>query len=224
MKLSEDVIQKILKGSCVLEILELYDVYGFNRLHVSNASVKKLIVRDFWEQEKEYQIYGGHHALLEISAPHLHSLEILGVSVHKMFRVGNVSSLVDAILSFNVMIYSYGPDDYDWYPTMLKELLQSLVHVKKITLGNWAIQYFSDKVCNFDGKHYWTSRKKPFTCLMFRLQKVKFIGFGQHEVDYYLSFVQFILENARCFKRWSSLREWKAITGKRNLPKQLKSY
>lgn len=63
------------------------------------------------------------------------------------------------------------------------------------------LQYFSDKVCNFDGKHYWTSRKKPFTCLMFRLQKVKFIGFGQHEVDYYLSFVQFILENARVLQK-----------------------
>lgn len=63
------------------------------------------------------------------------------------------------------------------------------------------LQYFSDKVCNFDGKHYWTLRKKPFTCLMFRLQKVKFIGFGQHEVDYYLSFVQFILENARVLQK-----------------------
>ncbi|KAE9461768.1 hypothetical protein C3L33_06315, partial [Rhododendron williamsianum] len=36
-KLSEDVIQKILAGSPVLEILELYYFYGFNSLRVSNA-------------------------------------------------------------------------------------------------------------------------------------------------------------------------------------------
>ncbi|KAG5516751.1 hypothetical protein RHGRI_037478 [Rhododendron griersonianum] len=142
--LSEDVIQKILAGSPVLEILELYYFYGFNRLHISNASVKKLILRDFWEHneevEEEYQI-DRYLSMLEVSAPHLHSLEILGHLRDKICRLGDVSSLVDANLNFYMEIYhSY---DNVSYVNMLRGLLQSLVHVKKITLGTLAIQVLS---------------------------------------------------------------------------------
>ncbi|KAF7119257.1 hypothetical protein RHSIM_Rhsim13G0172000 [Rhododendron simsii] len=144
VNLSEDVIQKILVGSPVLEILELYYFYGFNRLHVSNANVKKLILRNVWdrdeEEEEEYR-FDEYHSVLVVSAPHLHSLEILGGLSNKFCRLEDISSLVDANLNFCPDIYSHGPnDDYDRYPKMLTELLQSIVHVKKITLGTFAIQ------------------------------------------------------------------------------------
>ncbi|KAG5516762.1 hypothetical protein RHGRI_037486 [Rhododendron griersonianum] len=164
-KLSEDVIQKILAGSPVLEILELYYFYGFNSLRVSNASVKKLILRDVWEHEEqeveeEYQI-DGYHSVIEISAPHLHLLEISGSLGDKIYRLGNVSSLVDAILNFHKRIDSDDSNDYERYSNMLGGLLQSLLHVKKMTLGTWAIEYFWDKfpgLRNFDEEHYWTSK------------------------------------------------------------------
>ncbi|KAH7842554.1 hypothetical protein Vadar_006661 [Vaccinium darrowii] len=262
-ELSEDVIQNILAGCPVLEILELYGFHGFNRLHISNASVKKLILRNGYDEvevREEYQIGGGYHCLLEISAPHLHSLEILDNLRDKICRLGDVSSLVDAKLNFFVM-QSWGPDYYyEMCENMLKGLLQSLVHVKKITLGSWAIEvlsimefkglrspllkcecltlnttgiwksslpgiahmlessphletlvismlsytcgeHFGDKLRNFDVKNYWTSRKKPFTCLTFHLQKVNFIGFGQYKFGYYLSFVRFLLKNARVLQK-----------------------
>lgn len=132
-KLSEDVIQKILAGSPVLEVLELYYFYGFNRLHVSNASVKKLILRDVWDHEEEVED-DANPSVLEISAPCLHSLEISGSLGYKVFRLANVSSLVDAILN------SHGSEDYERYSDMLGGFLQRIVYVKKITLGDWAIQ------------------------------------------------------------------------------------
>ncbi|XP_058198074.1 uncharacterized protein LOC131313657 [Rhododendron vialii] len=49
VKLSDGVMEKILAGSPVLEVLELYGYGGFNRLDLSNnASVKRLVLREFW--------------------------------------------------------------------------------------------------------------------------------------------------------------------------------
>ncbi|KAF7119390.1 hypothetical protein RHSIM_Rhsim13G0171800 [Rhododendron simsii] len=130
--LSEDVIQKILAGSPVLEILELYRCLGFTRLHVNNASVKKLKLRHVWVEDPSG---------LEISASQLHSLEVSGRLYDRICRLGNVSSLVDANLNFHERIHGpYSDDDFERYSNMLRGLLQSLVHVKKMTLGTWALQ------------------------------------------------------------------------------------
>ncbi|KAG5516749.1 hypothetical protein RHGRI_037476 [Rhododendron griersonianum] len=138
-ELSEDVIEKILVGSPVLEILELYAFYGFDRLHVSNAGVKKLILRGVWEHEEEYPT-NGYHSVLEVSAPHLHSLEISGDLCDKICRLGDISSLVDANLNFDMTLYRDRANEHIRYENVLRGLLQSLVHVKKITLGTFAIQ------------------------------------------------------------------------------------
>ncbi|KAG5516785.1 hypothetical protein RHGRI_037509 [Rhododendron griersonianum] len=53
VKLSDGVIEKILAGSPVLEVLELYNYWGFSRLDLSNTSVKKLILKEFWEGDDE---------------------------------------------------------------------------------------------------------------------------------------------------------------------------
>ncbi|GMP58972.1 hypothetical protein CsSME_00022440 [Camellia sinensis var. sinensis] len=47
VKLNDGVIDKILEGSPVLENLELYYFYGFTHLHISKASLKILILREF---------------------------------------------------------------------------------------------------------------------------------------------------------------------------------
>ena len=68
VKLSNDVIQKILDGSPVLEILKLYYFYGdTNRLRVSNASDKNLLMKQFWSAS------GTHRDVSKVQ-----SLEILG--------------------------------------------------------------------------------------------------------------------------------------------------
>ncbi|KAG5516786.1 hypothetical protein RHGRI_037510 [Rhododendron griersonianum] len=53
VKLSDGVIEKILAGSPVLEVLELCNYGGFSRLDLGNTSVKKLILREFWEGDDE---------------------------------------------------------------------------------------------------------------------------------------------------------------------------
>ncbi|KAG5516767.1 hypothetical protein RHGRI_037493 [Rhododendron griersonianum] len=183
----------------------------------SNASVKKLIPRDIWEHQEE-EVEEGYridefHSVIDISAPHLHLLGISGRLGDKIYRLGNVSSLVDSILNFHERIDSDDSNDYERYSNMLGGLLQSLLHVKKMTLGNWAIENLLTHslfaalllqipgLCNFDEKHYWTSKYRFFRCLMFCLKKVEFIGLVGSELDLYLSFVQFILENAMVLQK-----------------------
>ncbi|KAL6990960.1 hypothetical protein U1Q18_009080 [Sarracenia purpurea var. burkii] len=140
VKLSDDVIQKILVGSPVLEILELYHFYGVNRLHITGASVKKLILEKGWPKM--------NYSELEISMPNLQSLEILGafgglncrlVDITSLGAFGglncrlvDVTSLVEVTLDFDL--------DYERHLNILRDLLESLVNVKNIKLGTRAIQ------------------------------------------------------------------------------------
>ncbi|KAF7134380.1 hypothetical protein RHSIM_Rhsim08G0068200 [Rhododendron simsii] len=58
VKLSDDLVQKILSGCPALEMLELYRYGGFSRLNINNASLKKLILRKFvgrmYEEDEAY--------------------------------------------------------------------------------------------------------------------------------------------------------------------------
>ncbi|KAF7120237.1 hypothetical protein RHSIM_Rhsim13G0170500 [Rhododendron simsii] len=134
--LSDEVIQKILVGSPVLEILELYYFLGVSRLHFSNASLKKLILRENWDGKSNFD-----ELQLEIFAPNLQSLEMLGCLGRKDCRLVDVSSLVDATLNFDLcheeedVLEDYGRD-----VNILRRLLERLAHVKSIKLGTWALQ------------------------------------------------------------------------------------
>ncbi|KAL7240389.1 hypothetical protein ACSBR2_006106 [Camellia fascicularis] len=112
VELSDDVIQKILQGSPVLEILELYYFYGFIRLHVNQPKLKKLILRRFWHsrlwdpiEDEEGGIGNEDDFMIQISAPHLQSLEIAGSFWIMYCLLANVSSLVDATLNCNFECY-----------------------------------------------------------------------------------------------------------------------
>ncbi|KAL7240367.1 hypothetical protein ACSBR2_006086 [Camellia fascicularis] len=151
VELSDDVIQKILEGTPVLEILELYYFYGFTRLHVNQPSLKKLILRRFWHcqfwdsiEDEEGGIDNEHDFTIEISAPHLQSLEISGSFWIMCCLLADVSSLVDATLNCNFECYDdHRHHDYEWYQNILRLLLRRLVHVKKLTLGSWVLQLLS---------------------------------------------------------------------------------
>ncbi|KAI8023537.1 putative F-box/LRR-repeat protein [Camellia lanceoleosa] len=151
VELSDDVIQKILEGTPVLEILELYYFYGFTRLHVNQPSLKKLILRRFWHsrfwdsiEDEEGGIDNEHDFTIEISAPHLQSLEISGSFWIMCCLLADVSSLVDATLNCNFECYDdHRHHDYEWYQNILRLLLRRLVHVKKLTVGSWVLQLLS---------------------------------------------------------------------------------
>ncbi|KAH7836344.1 hypothetical protein Vadar_000146 [Vaccinium darrowii] len=137
--LNEEMIETILVGSPVLEILELYYLYGFDRLHFSNASLKKLILREHMDHSDFFD-----YSDLEISAPNLESLEILGSLDGRDFRLVDVSSLVDATLNFHLRnCHRYDSESFERNQNILRRLLESLAHVQNITLGNWALQVLS---------------------------------------------------------------------------------
>ncbi|GMP58937.1 hypothetical protein CsSME_00022418 [Camellia sinensis var. sinensis] len=147
VKLNDGVIGKILAGSPVLENLELYYFYGITRLHVVNASLKKLILREFWEEEVDMdEEEDEHYSVLEILAPNLTSLEILGCFGRTNCWLADVSSLVDATLNCDFTIDDDDlddddlDDDFEWHQNISRRLLQSLVHVKNLTLGTWLLQ------------------------------------------------------------------------------------
>ncbi|GMP58958.1 hypothetical protein CsSME_00022433 [Camellia sinensis var. sinensis] len=212
VELSDDVIQKILEGTPVLEIFDLYYFYGFTCLHVNQPSLKKLILRRFWYsrfwdsiEDEEGGIDNEHDFTIEISASHLQSLEISGSFWIMCCLLADVSSLADATLNCNFECYDdHCHHDYEWYQNILRLLLRHLVHVKKLTLGSWVLQYSYNDLSqpfNFNGEHYWTSQKKVFKCLMMHLKIVKFAGLGWNCCDFYFSFVQFLLKNSRVLQK-----------------------
>ncbi|KAA8515361.1 hypothetical protein F0562_018409 [Nyssa sinensis] len=110
--LNEDIIERILSGCPLLEVLELYNFMGFRRLDVTSPSLRTLKLKDFW-----YSCDDDDGALLEILAPNLRSLEISGYLYTMKCRLVNVSSLVDANLSFDLDTPADSSDDYEEYGT-----------------------------------------------------------------------------------------------------------
>ncbi|XP_058198527.1 F-box/LRR-repeat protein At3g03360-like [Rhododendron vialii] len=134
VELSEDVIERILAGSPVLEFLELHHCKGFIRFVVTNSCVKKLILRDF-SCTSDYNEYR-----LEIPAPYLVSMEISD-GLERCCRFMDVSSLVDAVFNYNLVLFDEDRAvDYERIQNMVVGLLASLAHVKNLTLG----RYYND--------------------------------------------------------------------------------
>lgn len=126
-RMSEDVIQNILAGSPVLEILELKGFYGFNRLDIGLAKLRKLVLNKCCDNESGW---------LEIYAPNLESLIINGNMREKMISLINVQSLVDCELDFYM---STKADE----KVMVKQLFDSLGPVKKLFIRHSVLHVLS---------------------------------------------------------------------------------
>uniref|UniRef100_A0A5B7A369 F-box domain-containing protein n=1 Tax=Davidia involucrata TaxID=16924 RepID=A0A5B7A369_DAVIN len=133
--LSEDVIEKILSGCPLLEDLELSTFSGFSRLNVTSPNLRTLKLIGHLDFDFD------DDAWLEIWAPNLRSLEISGCFYLKC-RLVNVSSLVAANLSFwhSDPVFSTDDDEHEEFGNLLLELLESLRHVKELTIGTWCTQ------------------------------------------------------------------------------------
>ncbi|XP_056159993.1 F-box protein At5g03100-like [Syzygium oleosum] len=125
-EMSDDILEGIVRGSPVLESLELNYCGGVKNIIIHSTSVKQLILVD-----------GGFSDLEKIWAPHLLSLRVSGIwCLHSMFRLDDISSLVEADLDFWVSGDGIGRD-------LLKELLEKLRGVSTITIGHWCLQVLS---------------------------------------------------------------------------------
>lgn len=119
-ELDQHLIQKFLSGSPLLETLELGSCYGFERIDVTNKSVKNL------------SLIGDLDGVVEINAPYILSLAFKGQLVLQKGVLLNVSSGINAELD-----YSKYPRDKpkEMQEEMLQGLILSLGHVKEVKIG-----------------------------------------------------------------------------------------
>ncbi|XP_059292646.1 F-box protein At5g03100-like [Lycium ferocissimum] len=144
-KLKRDVVRKICSGCPVLESLKFSMCRGVGDFDIDSKSVKKLVISGYWEKEREDSDDDDDDdddAELVIYAWNITSLEIRGCFHKKILTLRNVQSLVDAKLDFYRKTDDYVGDesDYDTDGNMLKDLLVSLQHVEKLSIGTWCLQ------------------------------------------------------------------------------------
>ena len=90
-EVSDDILEGIVRGSPVLESLELDCCRGVKNIVIDSTGVKELILVD-----------GGSSNLEKIQAPHLLSLRVLGIwCLHFVLGLDDMSSLVEAELDFS---------------------------------------------------------------------------------------------------------------------------
>nr|XP_043621944.1 F-box/LRR-repeat protein At5g02910-like isoform X2 [Erigeron canadensis] len=135
-ELDHDLIAKILSGSPLLDTLRLDYCYGFSRLDITSKSVKNLVFFGYDDDE-----YDPDHTI-EINAPYILSLRIIGgLSLGKLL-LRDVSSLVKAELEYT----KYGYDEMtrsEEREEMLEMFILYLHHVKELKIGKSCYTAFS---------------------------------------------------------------------------------
>ncbi|KAF8391415.1 hypothetical protein HHK36_023720 [Tetracentron sinense] len=117
--------------------LDLNACSEFMHLKITSPSLKTLTVH--------YEDYDCTvlDSMLEISAPNLQSLAILGLWYRKC-RLMNLPCLVHATLAIQIVSSDEDRDNgYEWRNTFLRELLESLHHVQDFTIDTWCLQILS---------------------------------------------------------------------------------
>ncbi|XP_048132437.1 F-box/LRR-repeat protein At5g02910-like [Rhodamnia argentea] len=131
--IDDDAMMRLLSGSPVLESLELKFCQGFKHIRVESRALKELVIDS----------HGTRSLILEIWAPYLLKLPLVGNSVGAGFKVHEVSSLVEADLNFDL---TYALDAFGRvhaHGDLVKGLLQRLHHVTKLVMGSWCLQVLS---------------------------------------------------------------------------------
>ncbi|KAK4338092.1 hypothetical protein RND71_042579 [Anisodus tanguticus] len=118
-----------------LESLELHNVLSILRLEISSLKLTYLSIKDNQNEN--------HDLCLEILAPHIKYLQLLGYC--DKIRL-NVASLTSAILSMTFDDLEDLEDEdrnSEEECSYLKELLRSVAHVENLELGPWCIECLS---------------------------------------------------------------------------------
>ncbi|XP_059281197.1 F-box/LRR-repeat protein 25-like [Lycium ferocissimum] len=143
MTLSDDHVVNLLSGCPALETMELRRVYGLSRLDIRSSKLKRLKLKPL--SSPDY----GRDRSLEIIAPYLQQLEIKGDLYDLKCRLVDVSSMVNAKLTFNITCIKdilgeeiddeeYNCHDYHQvFRTLVQDYLQKLSCADELTLGTW---------------------------------------------------------------------------------------
>ncbi|KAH0702557.1 hypothetical protein KY285_016835 [Solanum tuberosum] len=147
MVLSNDHIVNLLSGCPVLETMELSRFKGFSRLEIRSSKLKRLNLIAYNDDELDHS--------LEIVAPYLQHLEICESLYGFKCRLIDVSSLVNAKLTFEIacikdiqyLLDEEIDDDEDscrgyhqGFMILVWDYLQKLSSASKITVGTWFIE------------------------------------------------------------------------------------
>ncbi|XP_048132435.1 F-box protein At5g03100-like [Rhodamnia argentea] len=130
-ELCDHSLQKILRGSPVLESLELDSCKGVKNIRIDSTSVKDLLLVPSLFSNAE-----------NLWAPHLLSLRVSGFSPHdSVFRLDDVSSLVEANLYLRILYFSMS--HVERIRDLLKGLLEKLRGVPTLATGGSCLQILS---------------------------------------------------------------------------------
>ncbi|KAK7842494.1 putative f-box/lrr-repeat protein [Quercus suber] len=137
--LPEEAIAKVLMGSPKLEYLELCNCCQLKRLGIVSDSLRKLVIKDHLRHSYFPAVE------LEIAAPKIESLEILGNFDRNKCRIKDVSALVEAKLDFHMSMgcRCKKEDACKEYQDIVRGLLESVHHVKELTVGPWCLMVLS---------------------------------------------------------------------------------
>ncbi|XP_016444914.1 F-box protein At5g03100-like [Nicotiana tabacum] len=129
LELTDGIMGEVLSGCPNLECLELDSVSGIHRLEISSVKLRELSIREYLNE-------------LEILAPYIQTLQILGICPDINLQQRNAASLVTAVLYLTAH-FEDGEDDLEEECSYFKELLHSVAHVENLELGPWCIQCLS---------------------------------------------------------------------------------
>ncbi|KAJ4703376.1 F-box family protein [Melia azedarach] len=202
-RLSNEIIVQVLSGSPVLEFLKLqycdeikrlhivsssnlkklFLCLPFNRLTVSSSNLKELVIDN---------VYPGA-SVIEISAPNINSISLLGYNSTTEYKLTDISSLTEADLSFGVY-QTYNRD-------MLNGVLEKLRHVQKLAIGP-RYPYMVES----GGKKSLGWKERYFKCL-FRHLKIVEITFATlfPHCELELELVEFLLKNGKVLEKMAVL-------------------
>ncbi|XP_021740391.1 F-box/LRR-repeat protein At5g02910-like [Chenopodium quinoa] len=138
--LNDHVIQMLLVGSPRLESLLLRNCGGYN--HINSTTLRRLVI-EYYGNDPDPTTW------LEIDAPNLHSLELIGCMRIKLQSLRNLlSALVHVTLTFSLddvinPVTTIDNNVADVYQDMVSRLLNKIRHAKYLTVGTWPIQTLS---------------------------------------------------------------------------------
>ncbi|PHT27241.1 hypothetical protein CQW23_33154 [Capsicum baccatum] len=131
-KLSLEVVDAICSGCTGLKSLKFHMCFGVPGFHINSKSVKKLVIGGYWHQEDEdSDDDDDEYKELTIWARNVTSLEINGCFHKKILVLQNVQALADVKLYYL---------EFRTNQKMLSDLLASLGHVEKLSIGQWCLE------------------------------------------------------------------------------------
>lgn len=134
-----DMIRSILLGSPLIECLTLRQLI----FHNDNSRSDKCMIDAACTSLKELVIDSCISCpcdVIEIEAPNLLSLTVVGKMGIASMNLVDVSSLVESTIDFSIIYSPFEGKDFACYKRMVMGLLQELHHVKKLIVGTSSLQ------------------------------------------------------------------------------------